>query len=79
VARPTQAQLEQWLATAAKGEQAPANEITREGFIGLAAEVIALRARELSLERKYVKALAYSHGLVAVFGDEPHEKSWCPR
>jgi hypothetical protein len=49
------------------GEQAPADEITREGFIGLAAEVLALRQSEARHERKFVKVLMCAQQLEGVF------------
>jgi len=68
--RPTKAQVDQWLAAAAKGDAATADEITRDGFFGLAAEVLALRESEFKLERKLIKALMYSQGVDGLFAQK---------
>lgn len=56
-----------WLASAAKGYQAPMGEITSEGFLGLAAEVERLR----EYESKFAKMLVYAQQLEAKLETKP--------
>jgi uncharacterized protein YllA (UPF0747 family) len=62
VDRPTREQVNAWLELAKKGYQAPIGEITSEGFLGLAAEVEALREE---YESKFAKMLVYAEQLEA--------------